>query len=166
MSTPLQNPKESHHQDIEILTSSKDKATSRVSSELSFMTLDVDVLSSKLTSEILTNTNIIPSTSLLLKELTVDSISLLAEKPLYQLETSSQLTESLKVPPSATSSLPLVTKELTRDAQELTPQLSDTLMMEAEPESDFHQVPEKPFLAFAEPQLVSLQVEEETKSQS
>ncbi len=37
--------------------------------------------------------------------------------------------------------------------------------MEAEPESDFHQVPEKPFLAFAEPQLVSLQVEEETKSQ-
>ena len=137
-----------------------------MSSELSFMILDVDVLLSKLTSEILTNTNIIPSTSLLLKELTVGSISLLAEKPLYQLETSSQLTESLKVPPSATLSLQLVTKELTQDAQELTPQLSDTLMTGAEPELDFHQVPEKPFLAFAEPQLVSLQVEEETKSQS
>ena len=127
---------------------------------------DVDVLSSKSTSEILTNTNIIPSTSLLLKEPTVDSISLLAEKPLYQLETSSQLTESLKVPPFATSSLQLVIKELTQDVQELTPQLSDTLTMEAEPESDFHQVPEKPFLVSAEPQLVSLQVEEETKSQS
>ncbi len=166
MSTQLQNPKELHHQDIEILTSSKDKATSRVSSELSFMTPDVDVLSSKSTSEILTNTNIIPSTSLLLKELTVDSIFLLAEKPLYQLETFFQLTESLKVPLSATSSLPLVIKELTQDAQELTPQLLDILTMEAEPESDSHQVPEKPFLAFAEPQLVSLQVEEETKSQS
>ena len=130
------------------------------------MTLDVDVLSSKLTSEILTTTNIIPSTSLLLKELTVDSISLLAEKPLYQLETFFQLTESLKVPLSATSSLPLVIKELTQDAQELTQQLLDILMTEAEPESDFHQVPEKPFLASAEPQLVSLQVEEETKSQS
>jgi hypothetical protein len=103
---------------------------------------------------------------LLLKELTVDSISLLAEKPLYQLETSSQLTESLKVPPFATSSLPLVIKELTQDAQELMPQLLDILMTEAEPESDFHQVPEKPFLVCAEPQLVSLQVEEETKSQS
>jgi hypothetical protein len=102
---------------------------------------------------------------LLLKELTVDSISSPAEKPLYQLETSSQSTESLKVPPFATSSLPLVIKELTQDVQELTQQLLDTLTMEAEPESDFHQVPEKPFLAFAEPQLVSLQVEEETKSQ-
>jgi hypothetical protein len=166
VSTPLPNPKESHHQDIEIWISSKDKATSRVLSEPSYTILDVDALSSKLTSETLTNTNITLSTSLLLKELTVDSTSLLAERPQYQLETSSQSTESLKVPPSATLSLLLVIKELTPDVQEPTPQLLDILTTEAEPESDYHQAPEKQFLAFAEPQLVSLLVEEEMKSQS
>ena len=103
---------------------------------------------------------------MLLKELTRANISSAEEKLLYQLETYSQSTESQKVPPSATSNHPLEIKELTPDAQEPTPQLLDTLMMEAEPESDFHQVPEKPSQAFAEPPSVSLPEEEETKSQS
>jgi hypothetical protein len=59
-----------------------------------------------------------------------------------------------------------VIKELIPDAQEHTPPLLDTLMTEAEPESDSHLVPERPFQGFAEPQLVSLQVEAETKSPS
>jgi hypothetical protein len=47
-----------------------------------------------------------------------------------------------------------VIKELIPDAQELMPPLLDTLMTEAEPESDSHPVPERPFQVFAEPQLV------------
>jgi hypothetical protein len=155
-----------HHQDIEILILSKDKDTSRVSSELFFTIQDVDVLSLKSTSEIPININITLSTSLLLKELIVDSISLLAERPLYLLVTFCQSTESLKVPPFATSSLLLETRALTPDALALMPPLLDTPMMAAEPESDSHQEPERPFPVSAEPQSVSLPVEAETKSQS
>ena len=166
MSTPLPNPKELHHQDIEISTTSKDKVTSRALSEPSFMIQDVDVHFSKSISEIPTNTSTTPSTSLPLKELTLDNTYSLAERLQYQLVMSSQSIKSLKVPPSATLSLPSVIKELTPDVQELTPPSSDILMTEAEPESDFHLVPEKPFQGFAEPPLVLLLVEEETKSQS
>jgi hypothetical protein len=155
-----------HHQDIEILILSKDKDTSRVLSEQFFTIQDVDVLSLKSTSEIPININITLSTSLLLKELIVDSISLLAEKLPSPLEIFFQSTESLKVPPFATLSLLLETRVLTPDAQEPTPPLSATPMMEAEPESDSHQVPEKPSQASAEPLSVSLPVEEETKNQS
>ena len=79
---------------------------------------------------------------------------------------SSQSTESQKVPPFVTFNPLLETKEPTPDVQEHMPPLLDILMMEAEPESDSHQEPERPFQAFAEPQLVSLPVEEEMKSQS
>ena len=163
---PLPNLKELHHQDIEILILSKDKDTSRVLSELLFTIQDVDVLSLKSTSEIPININITLSTSLLLKELIVDSISLLAERPLYLLETFFQSTESLKVLPFATSSLLLETRVLTPDALALMPPLLDTPMMAAEPESDCHQEPEKLFPVSAEPQSVSLPVEAETKSRS
>ena len=139
---------------------------SRESSEPLFMIQDVDAPSSKSISETLININTTPSISLPLKEPTLDNIYSLAEKLPSPPETSSQSTESPKVPPSATSSLPLVTKEPTPDALELTPPLSDTPMTEAEPESDFHQVPERPSQVFAEPQSVSLLVEVETKSQS
>ena len=57
-------------------------------------------------------------------------------------------------------------KDLIPDVQELMQLLLDIQMMEQEQESDFHQVPEKLFLAAAEPLLVLLLVEEETKSQS
>jgi hypothetical protein len=79
---------------------------------------------------------------------------------------SFQSTESQKVPPSVTFNHLLEIKEPTPDAQEPTPPLLDTLMMEAEPESDSHQEPEKLSQASAEPPSVSLPVEEETKSQS
>ena len=163
---PLPNQKELHHQDIEILILSKDKDTSRVLSELFFTIQDVDVLSLKSISEIPININITLSTSLLLKELIVDSISLPVERPLYLLVTFCQSTESLKVPPFATLSLLLETRALTPDALALMPPLLDTPMMAAEPESDSHQEPEKPFPVSAEPQSVSLPVEAETKSQS
>ena len=88
------------------------------------------------------------------------------EKQLSQPVMFSQSTKSQKVQPSATSNHPLVIKEVIQDVQELMPPLLDTPMMEVEPESDYHQVPEKPFQVFAEPLLVSLQVEEETKNQS
>ena len=88
------------------------------------------------------------------------------ERPPSPLETFYQSTEFQKVQPSATSNLPLVIRDLTQDAQEPTPPLLDTLMMAARPESDSHQVPERPFQASAEPPSVSLPVEEETRSQS
>jgi len=78
----------------------------------------------------------------------------------------SQSTKFPKVPPSVTSNLQLVIKEVIQDVQALMLPLLDTLMMEAEPESDYHQAPEKQFQVSVEPQLVLLQVEEETKSQS
>ena len=78
----------------------------------------------------------------------------------------SQSAESQKVQPSVTLNLQLETKELIPDVQELMPLLLDTQMMELKPESDSHQVPEKPFQASAELPSVSLPVEEEMKSQS
>jgi hypothetical protein len=163
---PLPNQKESQPQDIETSISSKDKVTSRVSSEPSFTIPEEDVPSSKSTSETLINTSITLNISSLLKEPTqVNTCSAVEKQPL-PLVMSFQSTESHKVPPFATSNLPLVIKDHTQDAQELTPPLLDTLTMAAKPESDSHQVPEKPFQAFAEPQLVSSPVEVETKSQS
>jgi hypothetical protein len=129
-------------------------------------TQDVDAPSLKSISETHINTNITLSTSSPLKEPTPDNTYSLEERPPSQQVTSSQSTESLKVPPSATSNLPSETRVLTPDAQEPTPPLLDTPMMEAEPESDSHQVPEKPSQASAEPPSVSLPVEEETKNQS
>ena len=78
----------------------------------------------------------------------------------------SRSTKSRKVPPSVTSNLQLVIKEVIQDVQALMLPLLDTLMMEAEAESDYLQVPERPFQVSAEPLLVSSQVEEETKNQS
>ena len=88
------------------------------------------------------------------------------EKPPSQPVTFSQSAESQKVPPSAISNPQLETKELIPDVQEPTPPSSDTLMMDPRPESDSHQVLERPFQAFAELPSVSLLVEEEMKSQS
>jgi hypothetical protein len=101
-----------------------------------------------------------------LKVLTPGNTYLLAERPLSQLVTYFLSTESLKVPPFATSNLLSVIKVPTPDALELMPPLLDILMMAAEPESDSHLVPEKPSQVFAEPLSVSLPVEEETKSPS
>ena len=127
---------------------------SRALSELFSTTPDVDVPSLKSISETHINTNITLSTSSPLKEPTPDNTYSLEERPPSQQATSSQSTESLKVPPFAIFNLLLVIKELIPDAQELMPPLLDTLMTEAEPESDSHPVPERPFQVFAEPQLV------------
>ncbi len=150
MSTQLPNQKESHLPDTEILTLFKGKVMLRVSSEPLFTIPDVDVLCSKSISETPTNTNTTLNTSLLLKEPTLDNTCLLVEKPPYQLETSSQSTGSRKVPPFATSSLLLVTKVPTPDAQGPTPLLLATLMMGLELELDFLQAPGKLFQVFAE----------------
>ena len=165
-STPLPNPSEWLPQDIETLTSSKDKATSRESSEQSSTIPDVDVLLSKSTSEIPINTNITLNTSSQPKVPTAVNTYSLAERPLSQLVTFFLSTESLKVPPSAISSPQLVIRVLTPDVQEPTLPLSDTLMMAAESESDSPQVPERPFPVSAEPPSVLLPEEEETKSPS
>lgn len=163
---PLPNPRELHHQDTEILIISKEKDTSRVSSKPSSTIQEEVAHLSRSISEILINTSTTPNISSLLKEPTPDNTYSLAERQLFQLVTFSQSTESQKVPPSATSNPPLETRVLTPDVQEPTPPLSDTQMMAAEPESDSHQEPERPFQAFAEPLSVSLPVEEETKSPS
>ena len=139
---------------------------SKVSSEPLFTIQEEDVHSWKSISEIHINTSITPNISSLPKELIPDNIFSVEEKLLSQPVTYSQSAESQKVLPSATSNLPLETKELTPDVQELMPQLSATLMMDQKLESDFHQEPEKPFQVSAEPPSVSLPVEEETKSQS
>ena len=115
--------------------------------------------------EIHINTSIIPNISSLLKELIVVNIYSQEEKQLSQLVMFFQLTEFHKVPPFAILNLLLEIKEHIQDVQELMPPLLDIQMMVAEPESDFLQVPERPFQVFAEPLLVSLLVEEETKNQ-
>jgi len=138
----------------------------KVSSELSFTIQEEDVLYWKSISEIHINTSITLNISSLPKELILVNIYSVEEKQPSQPVTFSQSTEFQKVPPFATSNLPLEIKELIQDVQELMPPLSDTLMMELKPESDFPQVPEKPFQASAELPSVSLPVEEETKNQS
>ena len=79
---------------------------------------------------------------------------------------SYQLTILLKVQPSAILNPLLEIKDHTQDALVHMQLLLDTLMTAAEPESDFHQDPEKLFLAIAEPLLVLLQVEVEMKNLS
>jgi len=130
------------------------------------MIQEEDVLSSRSISETHINTRSKLSISLPLKEHTVDSTSSVEEKPQLPQETSSQSTKFLKVPPFATSSHQSETKDRTQDVQEHTPPLSDTLKMDQRPESDFHQEPERLFQEAAEPQLVLLLEEEETRSQS
>jgi len=130
------------------------------------MIQEEDVLSLKSISETHTNTSITLSISSLLRELIQVNMSSVEERLPYQQVMSYQSTKFLKVQPFATSNRLLVIKEVTQDVQVLTQPLSAILMMEAEPESDYHLVPEKPFQVFAEPPLVSLQVEEETKNQS
>jgi Mn2+/Fe2+ NRAMP family transporter len=96
----------------------------------------------------------------------VANIYSVEEKLPYLLVMFSQSIASLKVPPFAILNLLLVIKVNIQDVLEHTPLLLDILMMEAEPESDYHQVPEKLFQVFAEPQLESLLQEVEMKNQS
>ncbi len=131
-----------------------------------YMIQEEVVLLLKSILEIHINTNIIPNISSLLKELIVDSIYSVEEKLLFQQAMFSQLTAFQKVLLFATFNLLLEIKVNIPDALEPMPLLLGTLMMEQEPESDYHQVQEKLFQDFAEPQLELLQVEEETKNQS
>ena len=96
----------------------------------------------------------------------MDNIYSVEEKQLYQLVMFSQLIVFLKVQLSATSNQVLEIKVNIQDALELMPLLLDILMTEVEPESDYHQVPERLFQVFAEPQSGLFQAEEETKNQS
>ena len=130
------------------------------------MIQEEELLYSKFNLEILTDINTELNTSLLLKELTLVSTFSVDVKPLSQLVMSFQSTKLLKVPPSATSNLLLEIKDLTPGALELMLLLSDTLMMDQEPESDFPQVQERLSLEAAELPLVLLLVEEEMKSPS
>ncbi len=129
---------------------SKDKDTSRELSEQSFTTQEEVVLFLKSTSETHINTSTTPNISSLLKELTQDNTYSVEERLPSQQVTSSQSIESQKVQPSATFNPQLETRELIPDVQEHTQPLLDIQMMAAEPESDSHQEPEKPFLVFAE----------------
>ena len=90
----------------------------------------------------------------------------MAAKLLSPLETYYQLTILLKVQLSAIFNLQLVIKVHIQDALVHMQLLLDTQMTVAEPESDYHQDPEKLFLATAEPLLVLLQVEVEMKNLS
>jgi hypothetical protein len=88
------------------------------------------------------------------------------EKLQYQPVMFFQSTEFLKVQLSATFNHQSEIKDHIQDVQVLTQQLLVILKTELEPESDYPQAQEKPFPVFAELQLVSLQVEVETKNQS
>ena len=120
----------------------------------------------KLISEIPTNTKKIQSTSSQQKESTPDSTSSQAEKHQFPPETSSPSATSLKVPQSATLNQVLEIKENTQDAQAPTPPSLDTPKMEPKPELDYHQEPERPSTAAAEPQSESSLEEEEMKNLS
>ena len=158
------SPKESHPHDIVILTMLKDKAISRVLSDQSSMTLEEVLLYSKFNLEILTDINTELSTSWLLRAHTQVSTFSAVVKPQSQLVMFCQSTISLRVPPSATLSPQLETKDLTQDALEHMQLLLGTLMMDQEPELDFLQEPERPSLVVAELQSVLSQEEAETKS--
>ena len=132
-----------------------------------FCTIQEEVaLSLKSISEIHINTSIIHSISSLLKELTADNIFSVVKKLQYQPVMFFQSIALLKVLLSATLNHQLEIKVNIQDALELMPPLSDIQMMEVEPESDYHQVPEKLFQAFAEPPSELLPEEVETKSLS
>jgi len=164
--TPLPRARESHPPDIVTSTSPSAMDTSEVSWEPSSMTQEEDAPSLRSTSETPINTRKKLSTSLQLREPTLDSTSSLAEKPPSQPETSSPSVKSLKEPLSATSNPQSVIRAATPDAQELTPPSSVTPKMAPRPESDFPQAAERPSTETAEPPSESLLVEEETKSQS
>jgi hypothetical protein len=87
------------------------------------------------------------------------------EKLPYQLVTFSQSIEFHKVQPSATLNHQSEIKDHIQDVQALMPQLLDTLTMDQEPESDYHQDQEKQFQVFVELLLVLLPVEVEMKNQ-
>jgi len=130
------------------------------------MIQEEDAHLSKSTSATHTNTRRTPSTSSLLREPTVDNTSSAVIKPQSQLEMFSPSTAFQKVPLSATLNPQSEIKDPTHVALELTPLSLVTLMMASRPESDCHQVPERLFLAAAEPQSESSLEEEETKNPS
>lgn len=130
------------------------------------MTQEEDAHSSKSTSAIHINIKSRPSTSSLPKEHTADNTSSAVIKPQSPLETFCLSTASQKVPPSATLNPQSEIKDHTPAAQEPTPLLLVTLMMELRPESDYLQVQERPFPEAAEPQLELLLEVEETRNPS
>lgn len=144
----------------------KGKAISRVLSDQLYMIQEEVPPCSKSNSETHTDTNTEPSTSWLLRAHTQASTFSAAVKLLSQLVMFCQSTTSLRVLPSATLSLQLEIKGLTLDALEHTLPLWGTLMMDLEPELGFHLEPERPSLAAAEPQSVSLLEEAEMRSLS
>jgi hypothetical protein len=87
------------------------------------------------------------------------------EKQLFQLVTYFQSTEFQKEQPFVTLNHQSAIKDHILDVLVHMPPLLVTLMMEPEPESDYHQVQEKQSQVYAEPLLESLLVEVETKSQ-
>ena len=153
-------------QDIEILTTLKDKATLKESLDQLSMTQEEVLHLLKLTSETPIDISTELSISSQLREHTLDSTSSVEEKLPSQSATFSPLTELPKVPLSATLNLQLEIRDHTQDALEHTPPLSDTPKMEAEPESDYHQDLEKLFPEAAEPPLELLLEVEEMKSLS
>jgi len=130
------------------------------------MTQEEDAHSSKSTSAIHINIKSRPSTSSLPKEHTADNTSSAVIKPQSPPETFYPSTVSQKVPPSATLNRQSEIRDLTPAAQEPTPLSSVTLMMEPRPESDYPQVPERPFPEAAEPQSESSLEEVETRNPS
>lgn len=158
--------KESHPPDIVTSTSSKEMATSEVSSEPFFMTPEEAALSSRSISETPINIKKKQSTSWQQKEHTPDSTSLQAKKPQSQQEMSCPSVKSQKELPSATLSQQSEIKELTPDAQEHMQPLSVTLMMDLRPDSDFPQELERLSTVTAEQQLELLLEEDVTKSLS
>ena len=128
------------------------------------MTPEEEPLWSKSTSKTPINTRKTLNISSLLKVNIQDNTSSVEERLKSPLETSFPSPISPKEPPSATSSLQSVIKAHTLDALAPMPPLSDTLKERLE--SDFHLVQERPSPEAAEPQSVSLQEEDEMRSQS
>ena len=130
------------------------------------MIQEEDALLLKLTLEILINTKSKQSISSLLKDLTLDSTSLLEEKQPYQSEMFSLFVKSLKEQLFAIFSQKLVIKAVIRDVQEHMPLLSVILKMDQRPELDFPLELEKQLTEVAELLSVLLQVGEEMKNPS
>jgi len=117
--------------------------------------------SQRLHSEIHTDTSKESSTSLPLKACTQVSSSMLAPKRPSPLEIFFQSIKCQRVPSSQTVKVNSETEELSLEPQELQLSLLVTPMTVERQESVFHQEPERPSKAVAEPWLESVPVDRE-----
>jgi len=148
-------------QDSELSITLREKDTSRVLSEISFMTPVEEPHSQRSSSETHTDTSKELSTSSPSKVCTLDSSSMPVPRHPSQLVTFSQFPPCQKELLSPTAKVKWEIEDHSPEPQEPQPLSSVTPMMARSQESDSHQEPERPSSDHAELWLVWLPVDKE-----